>query len=91
MKKTYMKPYARVEYFTLCQSIARNCGYNDESYWGQPTHSDIGVSSTCGWMEVDGTIIWMSTVGCSDAYPEDAEVTEGCYNAPTAANAIFSS
>lgn len=91
MKKTYMKPFARVEYFTLCQSIARNCGYNDESYWGKPTHSDIVGMNPCGWQELDGTIIWMSAPACSGDFSADVEVSEGCYNAPTAANAIFSS
>ena len=40
MKKTYTKPALRLEYFTLTQSIARSCGWNDgfgDVYWVAPS------------------------------------------------------
>lgn len=88
MKKTYVKPRAVMEYFTLSQSIAQSCGWNSENYYGSPTHADITV---CGWKEVTGDVYWASTSACSIIVDADFEVGEGCYNAPSGSNQIFAS
>ena len=92
MKETYVKPQLHVEYFTLSQSIAKSCGYVDESYIGAPTHSEPGVDG-CGWRtnndDSSSIVIWSD--GCNIPGNDNTQVDDGCYNAPSIAGAIFAS
>ena len=88
MKKTYKKPIANVEFFTLTQNIAQGCGYKDENFIGFPTHAD---NASCGWNDGSGEIYWTSKPQCGDAYSPDLEIGEVCYNNPNGAATIFAS
>ena len=89
MKKVYEKPMVRLDYFTLSQSVAVDCGYSDDKYTGFPTHRD---KNSCGWNNgITGEVYWTSTPACSDAYLELEDVGEVCYNNPDGGKAVFSS
>ena len=88
MKKTYEKPRAMMEYFTLSQSIAQSCGWNSDDYYGHPTHGD---PYSCAWVDASGERYWTSTPPCGGAYSTELDVGEGCYNAPSGSNQIFAS
>ena len=92
MKKVYEKPRATVEYFTLTQNIALDCGYND-SYIGRPNQSEKGQ---CGWIpnaDYDfGVVYWTSSASkCSGNYSPDLPGLEVCYDAPAGVPTIFAS
>ena len=89
MKKTYTKPALRLEYFTLTQSIARSCGWNDEGFIGFPTHGD---ETTCGWNDGFGQVYWVAPSACGEvSYPPDFDFAEVCYNSPNGQPQIFAS
>lgn len=89
MKKTYTKPALRLEYFTLTQSIARSCGWNDEDFFGSPTHGD---NTTCGWKDVFGQVYWVTPAACEGASNSpDLVIDEVCYNNPNGQPLIFAS
>ena len=89
MKKTYVKPRAMMEYFTLSQSIAKHCGWNSDDYYGSPTHAD---NTVCGWRDAAGDVYWTSGAACSIIVDANYEIVgEVCYNAPTGSNEIFAS
>lgn len=93
MKEMYVKPQLHVEHFTLSQSIAQSCGWNDDGFYGRPTHEDI---HRCGWEEFDdddkSDIFWTSSSShCKMQVGDDYVVSEGCYNAPNGNGQIFAS
>lgn len=92
MKKAYEKPRIAVEYFTLTQNIALDCGYNDD-YIGRPNQSEKGQ---CGWIPNDdydfGVVYWTSPESkCSGSFPTDLGGLEVCYDAPAGVPTIFAS
>lgn len=88
MKKIYIKPIVQIERFTISQSVAQNCGYNDDVFTGFPTQAD---KNSCGWNDGYGEVYWTSNVTCGGEYSEDLEVGEVCYNNPNGAPTVFAS
>lgn len=90
MKKKYVKPVIMFESFTLTQSIAYNCGNHKADPTGDDSGPTMQDKNVCGWY--DGfDVIWLSTPACSDEYPADAEIEEGCYHNAGGGVSIFGS
>ena len=92
MKKKYEKPGLYIESFALSQAIALNCNLGhkrDEGTLGEPNYGD---SMSCGWKGPDGKNYWTSDLvnKCTDEqYGPNDDVGFGCYNNPSATNALF--
>lgn len=80
MKKLYVRPDAAFETFNFMQSIAAGSCYLTSEEFGTPTSMD----SSCGFLEDDGEVAFISKPVCSD--PQD-----GCYNLPEDDLRIFAS
>ncbi len=83
MKGNYTKPLFNVEFFSLTQSVVRDCGSSvpgDEWNGGDP--------STCGWVVGDDTVLFVFGNNCS---VDGEDMGFGCYNNPSEGNYIFRS
>lgn len=85
MKKEYVKPMARIEYFSLSQSVATACGVSRDSTVGIPTQAD---KHSCGW-SVGGDIIWVQSPTCNDLESPDTPMIVECYNNPNGGTSVF--
>ena len=82
MKKNYTKPLLTVEYFSLKQSIAREC--NDSIPDSQLNFGDI---ANCVW-DTGSLTVFVSRPTCD--IPGE-HMGYGCYNNPSEGNYVFRS
>ena len=80
MKKKYTKPALNVEFFSLTQSIARDCGSSAPVNSGDP--------SDCIWDLGGGTTVFIAITNCT---LDGEDMGYGCYNNPSEGNYIFRS
>ena len=80
MKKKYTKPALNVEFFTLTQSIARDCG----------SSAPVNASNVndCIWDLGGGNSIFIAIANCTI---DGEDMGYGCYNNPGEGNYIFRS
>jgi hypothetical protein len=79
MKGNYKKPTLNVEYFTLTQTFARDCGSGG---------ADFGDPSDCAWDLGDGTLVFIVGNNCQI---DGGDAEFGCYNNPGEGNYSFRS
>ena len=102
MKENYVKPMIFCENFMLSQTIARNCGDDHTSTFGESNHYS---ETACQW-KVDETIMIFANNGCNypteEMYQGDPDLLEllinsliedkgFCYNNPDSGQQLFSS
>ena len=90
MKERYVKPDLRVEYFTLSQSVAANCGAgNLGNEFGKPAHQ---TKESCGWdLGFGGMVIWTRDLNCTEFLDPNGSFNGICYNNPEGGFSIFGS
>lgn len=84
MKGNYKKPMLNVEFFTLTQTIARDC---DNFQAGG--YLEFLDPSSCVWDMGDGTTVFIVDVNCM--IDGDDMGFLGCYNSPSEGNYSFRS
>jgi len=86
MKKTYKKPIAIIENFSLATSIAGDC----------ETKTNMPSNNSCG-LDFSGVTVFMQDMGgCAggievDNLGGDGEFNGICYHVPTGDNNLFNS
>ena len=94
MKEQYVKPLIFFESFSLTQTIARDCGDDHTSHWGQSNHYS---ESACEWVVGEDFAIFFTAElsgRCDDGPEEEGDEYEFegfCYNNPSEGVELFSS